>query len=247
MLLFLLIEEKVYTNGDSPKLQFFRGLAVFLLFYADHKAGWFGMLPYIMIRVLTSQKGFNFTVVFRVFIIPMLIAYGIHIFQLVLVKISFPEVVFKQSVGSILGRTGFDGDTTYYLNHMDLLRDRWLLNLPSWHIIFYLGAVALILIIIFVQLNKKYLIQQTTLLAGLGLFLPSAFFLSQSVVIHPYSYQQHIAWVMILALFALLPAWLEKFNQHTGIFVLFASLTAFAASGLQLISYWLHMPPWLVL
>jgi hypothetical protein len=247
MLLFLLIEERVCTYGDSPKLQFFRGLAVFLLFYADHKAGWFGMLPYIMIRALTAPKGFSFTIVFRVIIIPMLIAYGIHISQLILVKINFPDVVFKRSVEKILGRTGFDGNTTYYLNHIDLLRDRWLLNLPSWHILFYLGSLALIALIVFVQLNKKYLIQQTILLAGLGMYIPVSFFLTQSVVIHPYSYQQNIASVMILALFALLPAWLEKYNKHTGIFVLFASLAAFATSGLQLLSYWIYMPPWPVI
>lgn len=166
-----------------------------------------------------------------------------------MLKMNFPKmhlVGFNENTQKLLARTGFNGDTTYYLNHMDLLRDRWLLNLPSWHSLFYLGSLALIVAIVLVQLNKKYLIQQTILLAGLGVYIPVAFFLSQNVVIHPENYAPHVVWAMILALFALLPAWLEKLNQHPGIFVLFASLAAFAMSGLQLLSYWLHMPPWLV-
>ena len=247
MLLFLLLEERVYTKGDSPKLQFFRGLVIFLLFYTDVITSWFFILSYIMIRILTAPKGFNFSIVFRVYVIPILIAYGFYTCQILLVKFNFPEMVFEKSVGQVLSRTGFDGETIYYLNHMDLLHDRWLLHLPSWRTLFYLGSLALIVAIVFAQLNKKYQIQQTILLAGLGMYIPLTFFLSEAVVIHPYNFHQQIAWAMILALFALLPAWLEKYNHFSGIFILFASLAAFAMSGLQLLSYWLHIPPWLVI
>jgi hypothetical protein len=157
------------------------------------------------------------------------------------VKFCCPQVSLKGS--PLIYRTGLDGDIQYYLSHLDLIINIYGPWLPKWKVLLFFGTLAIVAVICLAQWKRKFLSHQTALLAGLGAFVPMAFLFSQNGVIHPYIYA-HI-WVlpMILALFALLPAWLETFNKHSGTFVLFSALTAFAFAGYQMLSYWFYMPP----
>jgi hypothetical protein len=74
-----------------------------------------------------------------------------------------------------------------------------------------------------------------------------AFFFSQNGAIHPDCFDPYLAIPFYLAFFGLLPAWLESFSNHSGKFVLFATLAAFSCSGIQLAAYFLHVPPYFYL
>ena len=162
--------------------------------------------------------------------------------QITWVKIQYPQITIFST--NILGRTGFDGDITYYFDHMDLFKDKFLLNIPSWHTLLVLGVLAVVIVISLIQRRGASLSQQTVLISMIGLYILFAFVLSNTTVIHVYNYGNYLAIPVIVALFALLPAWLEiLFIRMKYMFVTLSVIVAFATSGLQLLAYWLQMPP----
>ena len=84
--------------------------------------------------------------------------------------------------------------------------------------------------------------QQTSLLAALGLYVPFAFTFSQGAIIHPYFYEPCLAFPLVLALFCLLPAWLERLTGQGGVFVLLWGGLAYCYTWVQLRSYALFYP-----
>jgi hypothetical protein len=114
-------------------------------------------------------------------------------------------------------------------------------QLPSWIILLTLGGISVIAILAFIKQKEKYYFHQAILLSGVATFLISKKFLSETF--HSQGiYDTYLAFPLFLALFTLLPAWLETLNKHTGIFVLMAFIMAFCASCIQLRNYAVLFP-----
>ena len=131
---------------------------------------------------------------------------------------------------------------------MDLLSNRYLLNLPGWHGLLFLGTLAVLAVITLVQRENKSVNQQTVLLSLLCLYALYAFLLSQYTIIHIYIFDNYFSIPIILALFTFLPALLEsRFLRFKHSFVILFSVFAFTTSGLQMLTYWIQMPPLLIM
>jgi len=241
-ILFLLIDNHFNWKGYDGKSKTIWILIVFLMFYIDHYITFFFMLSYGFIFLIIAPRELNIFKFLKSVVFAAVPAALIMTGQILWVKLNFPQIILDGS--SLNFRTGLDGDIQYYSNHWDLLFSQYVPWLPKWKVLLFLGTSATIAVIFFNQRTKKHLDHQTTLLLGIGSFIPMAFVFSQNEVIHINIYEPLLALPLILALFALLPAWLETLNQNSGVFVLFSGLTAFAFAGGQMLAYWLHMPPY---
>ena len=77
-----------------------------------------------------------------------------------------------------------------------------------------------------------------------GVYILNGFLLSQSAVIHVYNTDIFLAFPVVLALFALLPSWLQIiFTQYKHTFVCLTVILTFATAGMQVLAYWIQMPP----
>jgi hypothetical protein len=241
LLLFFIIEENLIRTGKGLKVGLLRGLVVFFMTLCEPSASIFFLLTYYTFRILILPIGLNLVVIFKSAILPFVGGLSIQSIQLLWVHYLIPKISFTGS--SPLFRTGFDGDTEYYFNHWDLLGHKWLLNLPNSNPIYLIGLLALIIVVSLIQIKKRYFSQQIILLSGLGGFIVFAFLFSNNVMIHPYAFELYLAWPLILSLFALMPAWLEIVSRYHGGFVLISCVIALFTSGVQLLGYWLYMPP----
>jgi len=109
-------------------------------------------------------------------------------------------------------------------------------QLPSWSILIVLGVISTIAVLIFVERKEKLFFHQVILISGVAAFLFSKKLTHGAF--HEYGvYDTFLAFPLILALLTLVPAWLENFNGHSGIFILVATLLAFCSSFIQLRNY----------
>jgi hypothetical protein len=241
VVLFILREDHMNWKGYAGKNNSIWTFMVFLMFCIEPCTTFFFMFSYFIILLITMPKNVEVYKFINSTLLAMSCALLIILIQFAWVMFNYPKVTFHAS--SLLHRTGFDGDTQYYSSHLDLLLTSFSPWLPRWKILLFFGILATMAVICLVQLKRKHLNYQTTLLMGIASFIPMSFFFSQNGALHPQFYEHLLAFPLILALFALLPAWLESLNRNSGTFVLFSGLTAFAFSGLQILAYWLHMPP----
>jgi hypothetical protein len=242
MLGFLILEEGGVCSKNRFRKNIVCGLLVFLMTINSLDFLVFFFIPYYFVKLITCNGSIHFGKKMLINIFSFLSALSVIVAQILWVKSEYPQVTFWRS--DILIRSGFDGDLAYYYDHMDLLSNRYLLNLPGWHILLLLGSLAILAVIILVQRKCVALNQQTTLLSMVGVYILFGFLLSQSTVIHVYNIDLFLVVPVILALFALLPAWLEKtFIQFKHKFVALSVVLAFGTAGLQMLAYWIHMPP----
>lgn len=239
---FLIRENSLNWKGYEGRNSFFWILLVFLMFFIDPYVTFFFILSYGVILFIDQKDEFEINKFLKSVFYAGSCAVLIMAIQINWVRFNYPQVFLNGS--SILFRTGLDGDNQFYYNHWDLLWSQYEPWLPRWKVLLSLGTFATVTVIFLTQWKRKYLSHQTTLLMGVGSYLPMAFFFSQNGVMHLRCYEHFLAVPLILALFTLLPAWLEMFNRNSGVFVLFSSLIAFAFSGVQMLSYWVHMPPY---
>jgi hypothetical protein len=241
VILFLIIEENSFRKGTSAKTSLSRGFVVFFMAYSDPSGCAAFLMTYYSFRILTMSWQLRFWDIIKTALLPSLAGVCIHLTQVLSIQKAYPEINFTGHTP--LAASGFNGNTKFYWDHWDLFSDRWLINLPSSNPLYICGFIALVSVVIFVQSKKRFYSQQIILLSGLGCFLFFAFLLSSNVVMHPYAFQLYLAWPIILALFALLPAWLEVFSLRSGLFVFLSCVMAFFVTGYQLLAYWLSMPP----
>jgi hypothetical protein len=239
---FLILEEGSLCSKYYLKRSVYRAVLVFLMGINDPAATFFFFLSYFLIKIITCPSSKDFWGKMVINFLSYLASIGVVLYQLSWVKSTYPLIKFQGSV--ILNRTGFDGDLTYYYDHMDLLSNRYLLNLPGWQVLLFLGILAIFAVIAIIQRKSKSLNQQTVLLSLSGLYILYAFLLSQVSVIHIYIYDNFLAIPVILALFALLPAWFEIiFSRMKHTFVALSLIMALGVAGLQILAYWIQMPP----
>jgi hypothetical protein len=242
MLVFLIREEGTFCFKNDFKSNLTSGLLVFFMMLSAPVPAVFFFLSYYFFKIITCS---NFTNLWQKAVISffsILVALGVVRAQFLWVKSQYPKLEFHGS--NILPRSGWDGDLTYFYDHMDLLSGKFLISLPNWHVLMFFGVMSIIAVITIVQRKGSFFSQQTTLLSIAGIYILYAFLLGQMTVIHPYGKDNFLAMPAILALFALLPAWLEiLFSRMKYLFVTLSVIAAFGTAGLQMLAYWLQMPP----
>ena len=242
MLGFLILEEGTFCLKNGIKRHLTGGLLVLIMVLTSPDSAFFFFLSYYFIKIINCPVTLGFWKELVANSFSFFLGLVVIAAQLFWVKSNYPQIKFESS--EILSRSGFDGDLTYYFNHMDLLSARYLLNLPSWYVLLATGIFSIVVVITIIQRNSRSLNQQTVLLSMVGVYILFAFLLSQTTVIHVYNYGNFLAIPVILALFALLPAWLEiLFFRLKHTFVALSVIVAFGMAGVQILAYWIQMPP----
>ena len=109
-------------------------------------------------------------------------------------------------------------------------------QLPGWNILLASGIISIIAVLAFVRKKEQQFFHMAFLLSGVAAFLFSKIVFPE--IFHSHGiYDTYLAFPLFLALFTLLPAWLETWNGHSGIFVLIAITVAFCTTFIQLRNY----------
>jgi hypothetical protein len=152
-------------------------------------------------------------------------------------------------VGSrFLYRTGLDGDAELYKTPLDIAFGRDIVRaqrpgareqLFRWPVLFFSGVIAVIALFVAYVRHRVPRITIIPLIALLGSYLLYAGVFSQAVALHPYLYDLLLAPALFLALFALLPAYLES---DRGLITLVTFLAAAWTALFQLRLYAMAYP-----
>jgi hypothetical protein len=113
---------------------------------------------------------------------------------------------------------------------------------PEWDSLLVLGFVAILCVIGLSIWSRKMTSYQIFLGSWLGTYLLSAGFLNSKTLYSLEIHEVYLVFPLILALFALLPAWLEALNRKSGIFTIFTLGLAFCYTCVQLRDYAIHYP-----
>lgn len=114
-------------------------------------------------------------------------------------------------------------------------------QLPGWNILLVSGIISIIAVLAFVKGKEQQFFHPAILLSGVAAFLFSKIVFPE--IFHAQGiYDTYLAFPIFLALFTLLPAWLETWNGHSGIFILIVITLAFCTTFVQLRNYALLYP-----
>ena len=159
--------------------------------------------------------------------------------QLVWVNTNFPDV---QIVGQGTGpQIGLNKSFLQVKELATLVKKRYEPLLPDWNILTMAGLLATFVVMTLVKRQKKNFFHFKILATGIAFYALFLLLPSKSFVL-PEAYQVYLAFFLILALFALLPGWLETFNNNSGIFVLTFCVLALCWSSIQLRNYSIYYP-----
>jgi len=242
VVLFLLFEEAGLDRTDIPKsASFGRAVAVFGMLYATWLGGllflfsYFGMITLLHPSRLRTQK------LFWTVAVPVFLVFAIHICQILIVTHNYPDARFMG--GTFLYRSGLDGATNFFLNHMDILTNkRRSLPYLQWKMFLSAGALFLFALIpIFVK-RREARIPVTIVLTLTGMYIPWAFVFSQGWSVHPYLYDVMLFPSLVLATLAVFPAFLERIGGNQRIIVLVTIGVAVCYSFVQLRDYAVSFP-----
>jgi hypothetical protein len=184
-------------------------------------------------------------------VVPWAAAFAMYNIQMSVAVARFPKAPV---VGSeFMFRTGFDGESLYYGNHLDIARRRdvargnWPANrehLFVWKWVFFLGGLAAITVLAAYVAGRapRIAVEALTTLAGAWMLYGGVF--SQAFVIHPYLYDIFLFAPFVLALFALAPALLESMTRRTGAIVMVVVFCAcwYSLFQMRLYALWYPMP-----
>lgn len=248
-ILFLLIEEAGFDQERAPRwLTLARALCVFALVYAEPVSAILFLATYLLAADLLGSQALRRFSLLKTFLLPAGTALGVFALQLLFVRLSYPTV--QMVGGGFMFRTGLDGSTQYYTGFLDLITSRfpfrflpYLTPLTQWWFLFIAGNLAvLVLAGLYLRLLPELKCAILILAMAFGLYLPYVFLFSQAAVIHPYGYDVYLAIPLTLALFALLPASLERLTNNSGLFAFVAILLAFCYVMVQLRTYAMAFP-----
>jgi hypothetical protein len=245
---FLLFEDvRARREGAAPWLDVLRGACVFCATFTEWLVGGFLIVAYSLTTILMSPESFKGKSPLKVLVLPGLAAWGVYRLQVIWVRRNFPEVELVGS--SFLFRAGLDGSTQYYGGLSDLWSRRFHFFMPHLEpivqpsFLFVAGGLAvLILAALYLTRLPQLKGPLSGLVTGLGLYGLYVSILSQAAVIHPYMYDILVAVPLVVALFAALPASLERLTHNTGLFTLVSLFTAFVYCFVQLRAYAVAFP-----
>jgi hypothetical protein len=246
---FLLLEERrVDAPGTLPH-SILQAIAAFLMAYMEKIAA----LAFIAalaatLLVLEPRRG-----AWRRFLllalVPCVLAVALHGLQLYGASMRFPDM--EMSGSTFMFRSGLDGESLYYLDHLDIAwrRDLARMNWPAnrdalfrWPWVFVLGTLSTLAVFAAYVARRGPRIAVEVLTALIGAWALYAAVFSQSVVIHPYLYDVLLFAPLAVALFAVAPAILESLTRRTGAILLVVVLCACWYSAFQMRLYALRYP-----
>ena len=171
--------------------------------------------------------------------LPVFLAFIVMAGQLLWVKVSYPDAqLIGEGVGS---QIGLDKSFLQDKELTRVLKKRYDSLLPDWNVLFATGFLATFVVMAMIWREKKNFSHFIILATGIGFYSLFLLFNPKSFIL-PEAYGVYLAFTLILALFALLPGWLETFNNNSGIFVLTFFVLSFCWSCIQLRNYSLYYP-----
>ena len=171
--------------------------------------------------------------------LPVFLAFVVMAGQMIWVKANYPDV---HLVGEGAGpQIGLNKSFLQVKELTMVVKKRYEPLLPDWNILTMAGFLATFIVMSLVRREKKYFIHFIMLATGIGFYALFLLFGPKSFIL-PAAYEVYLAFTLILALFALLPGWLETFNSNSGIFVLLSFVFALCWSCIQLRNYSLFYP-----
>jgi len=247
--LFLLIEERS-EDRRTRLMTIAQGIAAFLMTYMEYVAGSAFLGSYLVVSAVLRPHCLSAKRTIAITILPMLLAVGVFAGQRAWVHAKYPDT--PTSGSKFLFRTGLDGSSQYYGDHLDIAyrRDLARLNFPQnrehlfrWKWLFWAGTAAFVAVLILGAYGRVPLIALTSLLSLVGSYVLYAALFSQAVVIHPYYYDVLLFTPLVLALLVVAPALLESTKQQSGIFVVAVFFVAAWLCMVQLRAYSMRYPP----
>ena len=240
MILFLICEDLAYgLESKSVYLQLTRKLTVFFMVFVE----WVGALCFLsayclMSRYFSPEKHIIKRRIVKI-ALPVFLAFLVMVSQLVWVKANFPDA---QLIGQGTGpQIELNQSFLQVKDLAKVLKKRYDSLLPDWNILTMVGLLATFIVMTMVWREKKHSIHLIMLATGTSSYAVFLLLGPNSFIL-PEAYEVYLAFTLILALFALLPGWLEAFNNNSGIFVLIFSLLAFCWTCIQLRNYSIYYP-----
>lgn len=246
---FLLIEERA-LDGRTRLFVVLQALAIFALTYTEYVAGTMFVAAYLATVLILRGERPPLKRLAVVLLLPWVCAFAIFGLQLNGARSERRRTGIKVIGSSFLYRSGLDGDSMFYGDHLDIAFGRDVVRGAPENARFYyrwewlfLAGVASVLVTLAAYVRRRAPpIAVVVLFAMTGMYLLYAAVFSQGVALHPYHYDVLLATPLILALFAMVPALAEVQTRRTGMFVLLALFGAAWLSLFQLRIYALCYP-----
>lgn len=248
-LLYFVIEERSLDLAQRPRnILILQGITVFLMAIMEAIFA-LGVVASIAATLLVLRRDDSWKRFLLVAVLPCLAALLFYQVQLKIASARFPDVATYGS--KTLWRTGLDGESLYYGDHLDIAKRRdvargnWPANrehLFRWTWVFILGVLSTAGVLLAFLRGRAPRIALEALAALTGGWLCYAAIFSQAVVIHPYLYDVLLFTPLCIALFALAPSLLESLTKRTGAILLVVVFSAVWYSLFQLRLYALRYP-----
>lgn len=248
-LLYLVIEERrIDGTSRTRRLLLAQAMTVFLMTVMESIVA-LGFVASVAATIAILRRERSWTRFVLLVALPCVAALLLYQLQLKTVAARFPNVPTTGS--KLLWRTGLDGESVYYGDHLDIAnrrdwaRGNWARNreyLFRWKWVFILGVVSTLGVLIAFIRDRAPRIALESLTALIGTWLLYAAIFSQALVIHPYLYDVLLFTPLCIALFAIAPSLLESLTRRTGAILLVIVFSAVWYSFFQMRLYSLRWP-----
>lgn len=246
---FLLLED-LQLNRSSRALTLFQAIVGFFVGYMEFVAGLAFAAAFAICYLLLGSSRPALKRLVLVSILPVLLAVGVHRGQIAYAKHHHPD--YRMTGSGFAFRTGFDGSTLFYVDHLAIANGRDLarvnFNTPArehifrWKWLFFAGVAAVLAVAVASTRGRVPLVAMLSLLSLLGAYLLYAALFSQAVVIHPYYYDVMLFTPLALALFVLLPSVVVSSTRDGGVVIVAAVFLAAWVSMVQMRKYAITYP-----
>jgi hypothetical protein len=253
--IFLLIEERTLDGGRTVAPSIAQAAAIVLMAGAERIATLAFLAAMVVPFVLLERERGAWRRLLFVAVVPYLAMLALYGGQMRGLQARFPAA--KVTGTPVLSRTGLDGVTLYYGDHLDIARRRSVArgNWPeasrpymfNWTSVFFLGSIAALAVMAAYVGRRAPRFAAEVLIVLVGSWLVYAAVFSQAVMIHPYLYDVMLFSPLALALFGIVPAIAESLTGRTGAIVLVVMFCAFWYACFQLrlfaVRYPMPSPP----
>jgi hypothetical protein len=247
--IFLLVEERCLDGDRTHILSLLQAIAAFLMTIMESIAGLAFVSAMAATIFLLEQRRGSWKRFLFLALAPFLAALMLHGIQSFAASRRFPQI--PQRGSTFMVRSGLDGESLYYGDHLDIAGRRvWArLNWPAnrkylfrWTWVFLLGSISTMIMMAAYLAGRvpRIAIETLTWLAGAWLLYAAVF--SQSLVIHPYLHDVMLFAPLSLALFAFVPALVESRTRGSGAILLIVVFCAIWYAFFQMRLYALRYP-----
>jgi hypothetical protein len=243
---FLLLEERS-TKGRTRALMIAQAVAGFFLVYMEYIAGAAFIVSFVILTLLLGRGRAPLKRLVLTAFLPMILAFGVFGMQRALARAGGVPT----SGSEFLFRTGLDGSSQYYGDHLDIAYGRDLVRLNfahnrpylfRWKWLFFAGVTALLTVLFLAMKGRVATLAVISLLSLLGSYLLQAALFSQAVMIHPYLFDLLLFTPLVLALFVVAPALIESMTEQRGIALAVVFFAAAWVTMVQMRRYAMQYP-----